>query len=231
VWRRFVGSWRNARPPPRAASATSKFELKESPWRRGGSTCFPHSTRTPAGAGACRPTPRRDIRTQLFRFYRALPLELETEGRAPAACVTSCSVGFHQRDFKVRDAKSQACFISLPPPQPRLVLQKTQVAAPAPPSPAPQNTLRAQKRLRHHPAEVLVCLERGAIGPYLPRSIANTPVARARWVTARPRRPPRGGLGLSRSKISAPWGVQSRAQSLAVLIRHTPTPTHTRAPI
>lgn len=33
-----------------------------------------------------------------------------------------------------------------------------------------------------------------------------------RWVTARPRRPPRGGPGLSRSKISAPWGVQSRLE-------------------
>ena len=81
-----------------------------------------------------------------------------------------------QRDFKVWDAKSQACFYFAPPPKPRLLLQKTQAAAPAPPNPAPQNTLWAQKRLWHHPAEVLVCLERGATGPYFPRYIANTPV-------------------------------------------------------
>ena len=81
-----------------------------------------------------------------------------------------------QRDFKVWDAKSQACFYFAPPPKPRLLLQKTQAAAPAPPSPAPQNTLWAQNRLWYHPAEVLVCLERGDTGPYFPRYIANTPV-------------------------------------------------------
>ena len=178
-------------------------------------------------------------RSYLVRRIAAKRTRLRCQVSASVCANSACSSGlnsellseFAQRDFKVWDAKSQACFYFAPPPKPRLLLQKTQAAAPAPPSPAPQNTLRAQKRLWHHPAEVLVCLERGAIGPYLPRSIANTPVARARWVTARPRRPPRGGLGLSRSKISAPWGVQSRAQSLAVLIRHTPTPTHTRAPI
>jgi hypothetical protein len=33
-----------------------------------------------------------------------------------------------------------------------------------------------------------------------------------RWVTVRPRRPPRGGPGLSRSKISARWAAQSRPE-------------------
>jgi hypothetical protein len=85
-------------------------------------------------------------------------------------------VSLLQRDFKVWDAKSQASFFFAPPPKPRLLLQKTQAAAPALPSPAPQNTPWAQKRLWHHPAEVLVCLERGDTGPYFPRYIANTPV-------------------------------------------------------
>ena len=121
-------------------------------------------------------------RSSLVRRTAAKRTRLRCQVSASVCANSACSSGlnsellseFAQRDFKVWDAKSQACFY--PPPQPRLLLQKTQAAAPAPPSPAPQNTLRAQKRLRHHPAEVLVCLERGATGPYFPRYIANTPV-------------------------------------------------------
>jgi hypothetical protein len=141
--------------------------------------------------------------------------------RAPAACVAFCSqwVSTNKEISGPGTQNHWPVFISPPPPatpNPGCIYihihspQKPQAAAPASPSPAPQIALRAQKRLRHHPAEVLVCLERGATGPYLP--FAPFHRQHPGGSLARPRRPPRGGLGLSRSKISAPWGVQSRLE-------------------
>jgi hypothetical protein len=124
-------------------------------------------------------------RSSLVRRIAAKRTRLRCRVSASVCANSACSSGlrdlvlseFPPKRFQGLGRKITGLFLFRPPaPQPRLLLQKTQAAALAPPSPAPQNTLRAQNRLRHHPAEVLVCLERGATGPCLSRSIANTPV-------------------------------------------------------
>jgi hypothetical protein len=104
-------------------------------------------------------------------------------------------VSLLQRDFKVWDAKQPVFFFSAPPPprNPGWFYRKHRPPRRPHQAPRPKTPcVRAQKRLRHHPAEVLVCLERGATGPYLPRYIVNTPMGHceATAATAGRSRPP-----------------------------------------
>jgi hypothetical protein len=150
-------------------------------------------------------------------------MRLRCQVSASVCANSACSSGlrglllseFPPKRFQGLGRKITGLFLFRPPPataNPAGSTENTGRRTGPAPSPAPQNTLRAQERLRHHPAEVLVCLERGTTGPYLPRYIANTPVGHceATAATAGRSRP-----GLSRSKISAPWGAQSRIATRA----------------
>jgi hypothetical protein len=124
-------------------------------------------------------------RSHLVRRTAAKRTRLRCQVSASVCANSACASGlnsellseFAPKRFQGLGRKITGLFLFRPPPP-------AQGAAPALPSPAPQNTPWAQKRLWHHPAEVLVCLERGDTGPYSPRYIANTPVGRHCEATA-----------------------------------------------
>jgi hypothetical protein len=143
---------------------------------------------------------------------RGRPLEEEEEEeiiRLPwrGQCATT-PVGLLQRDFKVWDAKSQACFYFAPPPRnPGCFYRKHRPPHRPRQAPRPKTPFGPKIDFGTTPRRSW-CASKEVILAHIFPVTSPTP----RWVTARPRRPPRGDPGHSRSKISAPWGVQSRSR-------------------
>jgi hypothetical protein len=117
-------------------------------------------------------------------------------------CAESTAVLKHA----LRCKSTQPVLFTRPPPKPRPALQKTQ-----PPARRPHQVPRAKTPCG--PKSNSGATPWGAwrapkvvlLGYACP-----IPSPTPQWVTAKPRRPPRGGPAPSRSKMSAPWGVQSR---------------------